>query len=69
MAKRKQEPQIMQQYGVRWKPDGPVFAFASRDLAESALQKDGRGAGVLVVSEGISHRPQAEWTPWTAVSD
>jgi hypothetical protein len=67
MAKRKQEPQIMQQYGVRWIPDGPVFGFRSRDDAEDALRKDGRGIGVLVVSEGVAGQPQSEWTPWAEV--
>jgi len=50
------------QYGVRWGDGLPVFAFRSREDAESALAEDGRGIGVLVACEyvpGGTH--DAEW--------
>ena len=50
-----------QQYGVRW-PTGSVFAYASREAAETALAEDGRGIGVLVVHEYEPGTPNStEW--------
>lgn len=57
------KPTIVQQYGIRWQ-SGIVFSFGSREDAEAALRKDGRGVGVLVVHEGIPGRPADKWTPW-----
>jgi hypothetical protein len=50
-----------QQYGIRWST-GSVFAFNSREDAEAALRKDGRGVGVLVVHDIEPGTPNAaEW--------
>jgi hypothetical protein len=49
------------QYGIRW-PTGSVFAFGSREEAESELAADGRGIGVLVMQEYEPGTPNAtEW--------
>lgn len=48
------------QYGVRFKPDGPVFAENSRAKAEALRDKEGRG--VLVAHEFVPHQPSTdEW--------
>jgi hypothetical protein len=63
---RKQKPEIVQQYGIRW-PTGVVFAFRTRDDAQTELRVDGRGIGVLVVHEGVPG--QYGWTEWEEVED
>lgn len=48
------------QYGVRFKPDGPVFAEASREKAEAL--RDEKGRGVLVAHEFVQGQPSDdEW--------
>jgi hypothetical protein len=54
-----------QQYGIRWST-GSVFAFNSREDAEAALRKDGRGVGVLVVHDIEPGTPNS--TEWREVA-
>lgn len=58
------EQPLMTQYGVRWLPGKPVFAYRSRREAEQEISA--RGSGVLMSHAGIPGRP---WTPWAPVDD
>ncbi|MEO3978955.1 hypothetical protein [Streptomyces sp. CAU 1734] len=56
---------LMTQYGVRWIPAGPVFAYGSR--SEAVREMEARGRGALVFQQGIPGTPEAQWTPWAPV--
>jgi hypothetical protein len=62
MAIHKKQPEIRQQYGIRWQT-GVVFAFRSRQEAEDALREDGRGVRVLVVHsyDATAHTSISDW--------